>query len=86
MDGRSWPNISAALQVYLSHYFVSTPSPTWAELQKKFGVHGVDLYWEDISEDLTPVPSCRAGMSVLEMVAGSTRCISKDGLNLSTLS
>jgi len=61
----SWLNIAPALQVYLSRLSSPTPSLTWAELQKKFDVHGVDLYWEDISEDLTPVPSCRAGMGVL---------------------
>jgi hypothetical protein len=33
MDNRSWLNIPAALQVYLSHYFVRNPSLTWAELQ-----------------------------------------------------
>jgi len=44
MDNRSWLNIPAALQVYLSHYFVLTPSPTRAELQKKFDVHDVDLH------------------------------------------
>jgi hypothetical protein len=44
MGDRSWLNISAALQVYLSHYFVSTPSPTRAELQKNADVHDVDLH------------------------------------------